>query len=85
MQEIYNYGSDQNIQQPNIWLPESIFPGFKEFAMKFYFECWHTSQLLLRALALGLGLDDEEYFFEFHDSHGQQVTFATTCQLQRAK
>ncbi|KAE9365543.1 Clavaminate synthase-like protein [Stipitochalara longipes BDJ] len=72
---IYNYGSDGNNRQPNIWLPESIFPDFKEFTVKFYSECWHTSQLLLRALALGLGIDDEDYFFKFHDNHGQQVTF----------
>jgi isopenicillin N synthase-like dioxygenase len=27
----------------------------------------------LRALAIGLGLDDEEFFLKYHDGHGNQI------------
>jgi isopenicillin N synthase-like dioxygenase len=41
--------------------------------MKLYWECWQTAQLILRALAIGLNLDDEEFFLKFHNGHQNQI------------
>jgi isopenicillin N synthase-like dioxygenase len=67
-------GSEENHAEPNIWLPESVLPGLREFMTKFYWECWKTSQNVLRAFALGLGLEDEDYFLKFHDGHDNELS-----------
>lgn len=61
------------MNQPNIWLPESILPGFQEFTTKFYWECWGVAQDILRLLAIGLNLPDEDYLLRFHDGHNNQL------------
>jgi len=68
-------GSDNNQNQPNIWIPDSTLPGFQDFALSFYAECWKTSQLVLRALALGLGLDDEAFLLKFHSEKENELSF----------
>ena len=73
IKESYDIGSDDNEADPNIWLPESTLPGFRKFLTEFYWECWKTSQEVLRALALGLGLDNEEYFLPFHNGHADEM------------
>lgn len=72
-QESYEIGSESNDSQPNIWLPEHVLPGFREFTTKFYWECWTVAQDILRALAIGLNLPDEDYFLRFHDGHNNQL------------
>lgn len=71
--ESYEIGSDKNNDQPNIWLPESTLPGFRTFTTTFYWTCWRTAQDILRALALGLSLPDEDYLLRFHDGHNNQL------------
>jgi isopenicillin N synthase-like dioxygenase len=59
---------------PNVWLPNSTLPGFQDFIKHFYAECWKTSQLVLRALALGLGLENEYFLLQFHDERENEVS-----------
>lgn len=39
----------------------------------FYWECERFTRVLLKALALGIGLDDEEYLVKFHSGHENQL------------
>lgn len=71
--ESYEIGSEQNTDQPNIWLPEETLPGFRAFTTKFYWTCWETAQDILKALAVGLSLPDEDYLLRFHDGHDNQL------------
>ncbi|KAJ9195186.1 hypothetical protein DTO164E3_6947 [Paecilomyces variotii] len=71
--ESYEIGSESNNDQPNVWLPEDVLPGFREFTTSFYWECWRTAQDILRALSLGLGLPEEDYLLRFHDGHNNQL------------
>lgn len=59
-------GHDNYDLMPNIWLPEDSLPGFREFMTAFYFSCWSSAVLILRALAVGLDLD-EEFLLAYHD------------------
>jgi isopenicillin N synthase-like dioxygenase len=56
-----------------VWLPESTLPGFRAFTTNFYWECWTVAQQILRALALGLNLPDEDYLLRFHSGHNNQL------------
>lgn len=39
----------------------------------FYWTCWTAAQNILRALALGLGFDDESHLLSYHDGHHNQL------------
>ncbi|KAI1842288.1 hypothetical protein JX266_011573 [Neoarthrinium moseri] len=71
--ESYEIGSETFDRQPNVWLPEHILPGFRSFMVGFYWRCFETAKELLRALALGIGLDEEDYFLQFHSGEGNQL------------
>ncbi|KAK4542266.1 hypothetical protein LTR36_006919 [Oleoguttula mirabilis] len=71
--ESYEVGSEENAQQPNVWLPESTLPGFKDFTTRFYWECNKVAQSLLQAMTLGIGLDDAEYLIKYHSGHNNQL------------
>ncbi|BDD62293.1 hypothetical protein MPDQ_006716 [Monascus purpureus] len=71
--ESYEIGSEENKEQPNVWLPDSILPGFRTFTTSFYWTCWAAAQDILRALSLGLSLPDEDYLLRFHDGHNNQL------------
>jgi isopenicillin N synthase-like dioxygenase len=43
-----------------VWLPETVLPGFREFMLRFYWQCFETAKELLRAVTMGLGLSREE-------------------------
>ncbi|GAW24260.1 hypothetical protein ANO14919_138430 [Xylariales sp. No.14919] len=73
IKESYEIGSEDSIQQPNIWLPADVLPGFREFTTAFYWRCFDVAKELLRALALGLGLDDEDFFLSFHSGANNQL------------
>jgi isopenicillin N synthase-like dioxygenase len=61
LQESYEIGSEANADQPNVWLPEPVLPGFRAFCSDvFYAACHRAALRILRALALGLGLSDTE-------------------------
>lgn len=78
-------GSDNNPDQPNIWIPESILPGYRDFISHFYAECWKTSQLVLRALALGLGLSDESFLLSLHDEKENELSFRHYPSIHESK
>lgn len=39
----------------------------------FYWDCHQTARKLLSAMALGIGLDDPEFFAESHPGHNNQL------------
>lgn len=41
--------------------------------MQFYWKCFGAAQELLRALAIGVGLEDEEFFLRFHSGENNQL------------
>jgi len=75
MQESYGIGSDENPEQPNVWVEESVLPGFRDFALNFHAECWKASEIILRALALGLGLPSEDSLLKFHSDIENELSY----------
>ncbi|KAI8629971.1 hypothetical protein F5Y19DRAFT_430449 [Xylariaceae sp. FL1651] len=73
VKESYEIGSEDFAQQPNVWLPEEVLPGFRAFTTRFYWRCFDVAKELLRALALGIGLDNEDFFLEFHSGVNNQL------------
>ncbi|KAE8315034.1 hypothetical protein BDV41DRAFT_532731 [Aspergillus transmontanensis] len=73
VKEVYDIGSDENTEQPNQWIPDEALPGFRTFMIKFYWECWAVGEELLRALAIGLNLEDDSYLVDKHSGHGNQL------------
>lgn len=71
--ESYEIGSESNTQQPNVWLPSSVLPDFKPFMSSFYWDCHRAAEQIMSALALGIGLDDENYFRPSHPGHHNQL------------
>ena len=71
--ESYEVGSEQNADQPNVWLPEETLPGFRTFTTEFYWECFEAAKQILKAIALGIGLGDESFFFRYHTGHNCQL------------
>ena len=72
-QESYEIGSEENDEQPNVWLPEETLPGYKEFMTKFYWECSRVSGEILRAIGTGLGFRDPEFLPRLHSGHNNQL------------
>lgn len=54
-------GSESNSYQLNQWLPEDTLPGFRGFMNQFYWECGRVADEVLRAIAVGLDLEDKAY------------------------
>lgn len=71
--ESYEIGSEEDEEQPNVWLPDEILPGFRKFMTDFYWECSKTSREILKAIGIGLGLKDPEYMLKFHAGHNNQL------------
>ncbi|KAF8319206.1 thymine dioxygenase [Amanita rubescens] len=72
MKESFEVGSEDNDFMPNIWLPEGVLPGFKEACLGFYWKCHEVEKNILRALALGFGLE-EEWFLRYHKTANNQL------------
>ncbi|KAL4874335.1 hypothetical protein BJY04DRAFT_225125 [Aspergillus karnatakaensis] len=73
VKEVYDIGSEQNPSQPNQWLPESTLLGFQPFMTQFYTTLDILGKEILRALALGLNLEDEEYLARKHSGQDNQL------------
>ncbi|KAI1764458.1 thymine dioxygenase [Hypoxylon sp. FL1150] len=73
VKESYEIGSEESKTQPNVWLPEQVLPGFRTFTMQFYWKCFEAAKELLRALAIGVGLEDEDFFLRFHSGENNQL------------
>lgn len=71
--ESYEIGSEDLPEQPNQWLPEDVLPGFRAFMTGFYWSCFGAARELLRAIALGIGLEDEDFLLRFHGGHNNQL------------
>jgi len=72
MKESFDCGSENDEFMPNIWLPEGVLPGFNEACSSFFWKCRKVELNLLRALALGFGLE-EEWFFSYHEAVNNQL------------
>jgi isopenicillin N synthase-like dioxygenase len=71
--ESYEIGSELNQDQPNVWLPESTLPGFKQATSQFYWKCNKVAESILQALAIGIGLDDSSHLTRHHSGHNNQL------------
>ncbi|KAG1815841.1 Clavaminate synthase-like protein [Suillus variegatus] len=60
VKESFDIGREDDDLMPNIWPPDHILPGFKESCLAFYWKkCHEVEKNVLRALALGFGLEEE--------------------------
>ncbi|KAL1632646.1 hypothetical protein SLS58_011353, partial [Diplodia intermedia] len=57
--ESYETGNETDARQPNIWLPDAALPGFRAFLQAFFGDCEGIIHVLLRALAVALGMEGE--------------------------
>ncbi|KAJ5280962.1 Oxoglutarate/iron-dependent dioxygenase [Penicillium angulare] len=72
MKESYDIGSENNATQPNQWIPNDSLPGFRDFMTRFYWECFRVGGDVLKALAIGLDLD-ENHLLDKHSGHNNQL------------
>ncbi|TPX16846.1 uncharacterized protein E0L32_003408 [Thyridium curvatum] len=70
--ESFELGRETDEKTKNIWLPEEDLPGFRAFFNKFYETGYQLELQLLRAIAIGMGLD-EKFFWEYHTKGDNQV------------
>ncbi|CAK7204848.1 hypothetical protein SEUCBS139899_007610 [Sporothrix eucalyptigena] len=71
--ESFEIGRDYNTNKtPNIWLPEEDLPGFRDFFVKFFEKGYEMELDLLRAIAIGMGLD-EKFFWAYHVNKDNQI------------
>ncbi|KAH9476482.1 Proline hydroxylase buaE [Psilocybe cubensis] len=72
IKESFECGREDNEEMPNIWFPDGVFPGFKEACLDFYWTCYETEKLILKALAIGYNLPDH-YFLQDHSKADNQL------------
>jgi isopenicillin N synthase-like dioxygenase len=72
VKESFDMGKENNPRMPNIWLPEEDLPGFRGFFNRFYALCNQLGLDIMRALALGMGLD-EDFFVAYHQNADNQT------------
>lgn len=73
VKESYEIGSEDFELQPNVWLPDDVLPGFRRFMTEFYWKCFEAAKELLRALAIGIDLEDEDFFLRYHSGVNNQL------------
>ncbi|KAF3903305.1 hypothetical protein AA313_de0206121 [Arthrobotrys entomopaga] len=73
LKESFEIGADTNSEQPNVWLPPNLMPGFRGSMTGFYWTLAEFSKEILRALALGIGLEDENYLQKFYTGEHNQL------------
>lgn len=73
VKESYEIGSESNKDQPNQWIPRDVLPGFREFMSGFYWDCHRAAMSFWSAMALGVGLKDQDYFVPMHSGHNNQL------------
>ncbi|GAO52374.1 flavonol synthase/flavanone 3-hydroxylase [Saitoella complicata NRRL Y-17804] len=72
VKESFESGRQDDELYPNIWVPEEHIPGFRAFMEEYFATCRGTQCQILRAVALGMGLD-ETYFDPFHSDRQNQL------------
>lgn len=70
--ESFEIGRTDDDTKPNIWIPEEDLPGLREFFDGFFQTCYATELEILRAIAIGMGLD-ETYFHSYHARADNQI------------
>ncbi|KAL2399163.1 Proline hydroxylase buaE [Exophiala dermatitidis] len=70
--ESFELGREDDERTPNIWFPEEVLPGFRQFMLDFFETCYHVELDLLRAIALGMDLP-ENFFKEYHLKKDNQL------------
>jgi isopenicillin N synthase-like dioxygenase len=66
--EYFDIGADRGTparREPNRFPPKELIPGFEEFMLTFFWDCHQFGLDILRAIAIGLGID-EDYLVDFH-------------------
>ncbi|KAJ5168647.1 uncharacterized protein N7482_004241 [Penicillium canariense] len=71
VKESFELGNENDERMPNIWIPDETLPGFRQFFTMFFETCYSVEQLLLRIIAVGMGLD-EDYFVKYHQNKTNQ-------------
>ena len=86
-QESYEIGSEEDDQQPNIWLPEDTFPGFRAYMTSLYERLNNTADALLTVFAVGLGLNDEDCakLMQFNSKQYNQLRLLHYPKIDREK
>ncbi|KAL1602889.1 hypothetical protein SLS59_004544 [Nothophoma quercina] len=59
--ESWDQGANDDELNPNLWAATESLPGFRPFMEKFFNTCHETEERLLRAVAVGLGLDETHF------------------------
>ncbi|KAH9936305.1 thymine dioxygenase [Fomitopsis serialis] len=72
VKESFEIGREEDAAMTNIWLPEDVFPGFKEASLEFFWACREIELTILRALSLGLHLE-ESFLEKFHTAPDNQL------------
>lgn len=72
LQESYDMGSEMSYDEPNVWIPDETLPGFRKFMRQFYWDCFDVGSNILKAISLGLGLQ-EEHLLKFLSGHNNQL------------
>lgn len=66
-------GCESLASQPNQWLPEETIPGFRDTMNNMHRELGQIAQEVLRAIAVGLGQEDEHYLAKKHASSNHHL------------
>jgi isopenicillin N synthase-like dioxygenase len=69
--ESYEVGSENDTEQPNVWPPPDVLPEWQPTMQKFYWTCFEAAKTILRALALGIGLEEEALLKLHSGDHNQ--------------
>lgn len=72
IKESFDCGNENNKIYFNIWPDDDDIPAFKEFCCYYFKICDATSKLFLKAIALGMDLE-EDYFIPFHSESDNQL------------
>ncbi|KYK61550.1 hypothetical protein DCS_02692 [Drechmeria coniospora] len=72
MKESFEMGNEKAARARNIWPAEEVLPGFRRFFTDFFEACYQLEVKLLRAIAVGMGLDDG-FFVDYHRNKDNQV------------
>ncbi|RFU75572.1 flavonol synthase flavanone 3-hydroxylase [Trichoderma arundinaceum] len=73
VKESFDIGRDDDAAyMANVWPPQEMLPGFREFFTNFYEVCYAAEMELLKLVALGMGLK-KEYFMYYHENKDNQI------------
>ncbi|KAH3662178.1 hypothetical protein OGAPHI_005426 [Ogataea philodendri] len=72
VKESFDMGNEENKELANFWPDQDDIPAFKEYCLYYYKLCTVLSKKVLRAIALGMGLD-EEFLTSYHTKSNNQL------------